>query len=114
MSKQPSQFDDYPAHGVVSASAALVTAWSALENFHSELAVVGGLAIYFHTQHQVNPLYRPTPTLAMKTLEQNFTHPEAPGPTLAASFYLGQRANLNSTIRLREDLVTVALALLNS
>ena len=52
--------------------------------------------------------------LAMKTLEQNFTHPEAPGPTLAASFYLGPRANMNSTIRLREDLVTVALALLNS
>jgi len=275
MSEQLSHFDEYPAHGVVSASAALVTAWSALENFHSELAVVGGLAIYFHTRHQVNPLYRPTPTLdvdfgitlaadagmaapaafalglagfretaegrmylesehgklfldfltehhpattgtrtvsdlhasicpginralcepirrevsgrdhlgdvrtfripfcnygpllvlkinafaqrngvkrgkdaydilslvrssvdgpeqvvkafseekrkenaglalAMKTLEQHFTHAEAPGPTLAASFYLGPRANPNSSIRLREDLVTVALALLNS
>ena len=52
--------------------------------------------------------------LALKTLEQNFTHPEAPGPTLAATFYLGPRANMNSTNRLREDLVTVALALLNS
>ena len=275
MNGQPSQFDEYPALGVVSASAALVTAWSALENFHSELVVVGGLAIYFHTQHKVNPLYRPTPTLdvdfgitlaaeagmatpaalalrmagfqqtaegrmhlatdhgnlfldfltehppattgtrnvsdlhasicpginralcapitrevtgrdhlgelrtfhipfcnygpllvlkinafaqrngvkqgkdaydilslvrssvdgpeqvvldfgnekreanaglalAMKTLEQNFIHPEAPGPTLAASFYMGPRATMNSTIRLREDMVTVALALLNS
>jgi hypothetical protein len=52
--------------------------------------------------------------LAMKTLEQNFTHPESPGPMLAASFYLGPGANMKSTIRLREDLVTVALALLNS
>jgi hypothetical protein len=52
--------------------------------------------------------------LAMNTLEQHFTNPEASGPTLAASFYLGPRANMNSTIRLREDLVTVAVALLNS
>lgn len=63
MNDEPSRFDDYPAHGVVSAEAALVTAWSALENFHSELVVVGGLAIYFHTRHKVDPLYRPTPTL---------------------------------------------------
>ena len=56
MSGQPSQFDEYPAHGVVSASAALVTAWSALENFHSDLVVVGGLAIYFHIQHQASSL----------------------------------------------------------
>lgn len=63
MSEDPLQFDDYPAHGVVSAEAALVTAWSSLESFHSDLVVVGGLAIYFHTRQKVNPLYRPTPTL---------------------------------------------------
>jgi hypothetical protein len=63
MNGQPSQFDDYPAHGVVSASGALVRAWSALENFHSDLVVVGGLAIHFHTRQVENPLYRPTPTL---------------------------------------------------
>jgi hypothetical protein len=63
MNGQPSQFDDYPTHGVVSASGALVRAWSALENFHSDLVVVGGLAIHFHTRQVENPLYRPTPTL---------------------------------------------------
>lgn len=275
MSDEPKQFDDYPAHGVVSAEAALVTAWSSLENFHSDLVVVGGLAIYFHTRNKVNPQYRPTPTLdvdfgitlgadagmaapaafalglagfretdegrmyretdhgrlfldfltehppattgtrnvsdlktsvcpginralsnpikrevsgldqhgdprtfripfcnygsllvlkinafakregdkrgkdaydilslvrscedgpevvvaafseekrsdngglgmALRTLEEHFTDADQLGPTLAASFYLGPRANPNSTVRLREDLVTVALALLNS
>ncbi len=63
MSGQPSHFDEYPAHGVVSAGSALVTAWAALENFHAYLVVVGGLAIHFHTRHKANPLYRPTPTL---------------------------------------------------
>jgi len=63
MNDGPSQFDDYPAHGTVSAEAAVVTAWSLLENFHSDLVVVGGLAIYFHTRNKVDPLYRPTPTL---------------------------------------------------
>lgn len=63
MSGQPENFDDYPAHGVISAEAALVAAWSALENFHSDLVVIGGLAIYFHTHNKVDPLYRPTPTL---------------------------------------------------
>jgi len=63
MSDGPSRFDDYPADGTVSAEAAVVTAWSLLENFHSDLVVVGGLAIYFHTRNKVDPLYRPTPTL---------------------------------------------------
>lgn len=63
MSEQPANFDDYPAHGVISAEAALVTAWSSLESFHSDLVVIGGLAIYFHTRNKIDPLYRPTPTL---------------------------------------------------
>ncbi len=63
MSEQPASFDEYPAHGVISAEAALVAAWSSLENFHSDLVVIGGLAIYFHTRNKVDPLYRPTPTL---------------------------------------------------
>ncbi len=63
MSEQPANFDSYPAHGVISAEAALVAAWSSLENFHSDLVVIGGLAIYFHTRNKVDPLYRPTPTL---------------------------------------------------
>ncbi len=56
MSNEPSRFDDYPAHGAVSAEAALITAWSSLENFHSDLVVVGGLSIYFHTRNKVDPL----------------------------------------------------------
>ena len=63
MNEQASHFDEYPAHGILTASAALVKAWSALENFHSDLTVVGGLAIYFHTRDKEHPLYRPTPTL---------------------------------------------------
>lgn len=86
MSGQPSHFDDYPAHGVLTASAALITAWSALENFHSELAVVGGLAIYFHTQHRVNALYRPTPTL---DVDFGITLAADAGMAAPAAFALG-------------------------
>ena len=63
MSDDLEHLDDYPAQGVVSAEAALVTAWSSLENFHSDLVLVGGLAIYLHTRDKVDPLYRPTATL---------------------------------------------------
>ena len=52
--------------------------------------------------------------LALETLEDHFGNAEALGPTLAASFYLRADANMNAVIRLREDMVTVALALLNS
>lgn len=63
MSDSLSHLDDYPVDGALTAEAALATAWSALENFHDDLVVVGGLAIYLHTRNQVTPLYRPTPTL---------------------------------------------------
>lgn len=63
MNEEPNHIDAYPAQGVISAEAALVTAWSSLENFHRDLVVVGGLAIYFHTCNKVAPIYRPTPTL---------------------------------------------------
>ena len=63
MSEQPANFEGYAAHGVISAEGALVAAWSSLENFHDDLVVIGGLAIYVHTRNKVDPLYRPTPTL---------------------------------------------------
>jgi hypothetical protein len=63
MSNDLEHLDDYPAQGVVSAEAALVRAWSSLENFHADLVVVGGLAVYFHTRDKIDPLYRPTATL---------------------------------------------------
>ncbi len=63
MSDQPAHLDDYPPEGVLSAEAALVAAWSSLENFHSDLVVIGGLAIHFHTRGKAHPQYRPTPTL---------------------------------------------------
>lgn len=81
------QFDDYPAHGVVSAEAALVTAWSSLENFHADLVVVGGLAIYFHTRRKVDPLYRPTPTL---DVDFGITLAADAGMAAPAAFALGQ------------------------
>jgi len=63
MNVEASNPGDYPAPGVVSAEAALVIAWASLENFHADLVVVGGLAIYFHTRRKVHPLYRPAGTL---------------------------------------------------
>ncbi len=63
MSGPAEHLDDYPPEGVLSAEAALVAAWSSLENFHSDLVVIGGLAIHFHTRGKVDPFYRPTPTL---------------------------------------------------
>ena len=52
--------------------------------------------------------------LAMETLEQYFHDAGALGPSLASSFYLRSDEDMNSIIRLREDMVTVAMALIHS
>ena len=48
---------------LLSVEAALVQAWCALENFHSDLVVVGGLSILYHTRNKTQPFYRPAATL---------------------------------------------------
>ena len=63
MSGTPEHLDGYPAVGLLSAEAALVKAWAALENFHQDLVVVGGLAIHCHTRNKLHPRYRATSTL---------------------------------------------------
>ena len=63
MSDTPARLSDYPAEGLLSAETALVKAWAALENFHRDLVVVGGLAIHYHTRHKIHPRYRATSTL---------------------------------------------------
>jgi hypothetical protein len=52
--------------------------------------------------------------LALRTLEEHFTDGDRLGPTLAASFYLGSSENEETSLRLREDLVTVGYALLEA
>lgn len=87
MSDDLEHLDDYPTQGVISAEAALVTAWSSLENFHSDLVVVGGLAIYLHTREKVDPLYRPTATL---DVDFGITLAADAGLAAPAGFALGQ------------------------
>lgn len=72
---------------MVTAEAALIAAWSSLENFHSDLVVVGGLAIYFHTRDKVDPLYRPTATL---DVDFGITLGADAGLAAPAAFALGQ------------------------
>ena len=42
---------------------ALFEAWDLLENFRSNLVVVGGLAVHYHTRDQKTPVYFGAPTL---------------------------------------------------
>lgn len=62
MNKQPQTFNGYPPHSTLSAESALVTAWSALEYFRSDLVVIGGLAVHYHTRNTRTPSYQPTAT----------------------------------------------------
>jgi hypothetical protein len=63
MSESFPHLSDYPEETLLSVEVALVQAWSALENFRSDLVVVGGLAIHYHTRNKRQPLYRPAATL---------------------------------------------------
>ena len=49
-------FSEYPPRSLVSAEAALLTAWRSLERYHDDLALVGGLAIYYLTRRDVADL----------------------------------------------------------
>ena len=43
-------FAEYPPRSLIGAEAALLTAWASLERFHSELVLVGGLAVKYLTR----------------------------------------------------------------
>lgn len=53
----------YPAEGLLTTENALFEAWDSLENFRSDLVVVGGLAVHYHTRDLTNALYLGAPTL---------------------------------------------------
>lgn len=53
----------YPPEGLRTTEMALFEAWDSLENFRSDLVVVGGLAVHYHTRHRIDPLYFGAPTL---------------------------------------------------
>ncbi len=57
------QLGDYSQRGLASAEAALFAAWDALEKFHENLVVVGGLAVHYHTKDATNPQFPATATL---------------------------------------------------
>ena len=63
MSQERFQLGDYSQDGLAAAEAALFTAWDALEKFHDDLVVVGGLAIHYHTRDVKNPQFPATATL---------------------------------------------------
>lgn len=46
-------FEDYPKGSLLSAEAALLTAWPLLERFHDDLVLVGGLAVHYLTKREV-------------------------------------------------------------
>ena len=43
-------FSEYPRPSLVSAEAALLTAWRSLERYHDDLVLVGGLAVHYLTK----------------------------------------------------------------
>lgn len=45
-----SSFAEYPPRSLTGAEAALLTAWAALERFHNDLVLVGGLAVRYLTK----------------------------------------------------------------
>ncbi|MEI7731255.1 MAG: hypothetical protein WCO56_16895 [Verrucomicrobiota bacterium] len=46
-------FTDYPKESLLSAEAALLTAWRSLGRYHNDLVLVGGLAVHYLTKHDV-------------------------------------------------------------
>ena len=46
-------FEDYPKESLLSAEAALLTAWRSLERYHDDLVLVGGLASHYLTKRDV-------------------------------------------------------------
>ena len=46
-------FGDYPKESLLSAEAALLTAWRSLERYHDDLVLVGGLAVHYLTKREV-------------------------------------------------------------
>jgi len=63
MNEKPEYLESYSADGLATAEAGLFEAWDALDKFHDDLVVVGGLAVYYHTKDTANPIYRSTSTL---------------------------------------------------
>ena len=53
----------YPPDGLITSEKALFEAWDSLEKFHSDLVVVGGLAVHYHARGKADPLYTGAPTL---------------------------------------------------
>lgn len=47
------RFEDYPKESLMSAEAALLTAWCSLDRFHNDLVLVGGLAVHYLTKRDV-------------------------------------------------------------
>ena len=47
-------------------------------------------------------------------LEKDFTHTDSAGPMLAQNFYYGNSVDNAVSMRLREDFVTIAQALINA
>ncbi len=46
-------FGGYPKESLMSAEAALLTAWRSLERYHDDLVLVGGLAVHYLTKRDV-------------------------------------------------------------
>jgi hypothetical protein len=46
-------YGDYPKESLLSAQAALLTAWRSLERYHDDLVLVGGLAVHYLTRSNV-------------------------------------------------------------
>jgi len=46
-------FEDYPKESLLSAEAALLTAWRSLERYHDDLVLLGGLAVHYLTKRDV-------------------------------------------------------------
>lgn len=46
-------FGDYPEESLLSAEAALLTAWRSLERYHNDLVLVGGLAVHYLTKRDL-------------------------------------------------------------
>jgi hypothetical protein len=49
-------FSAYPKDSLASAEKALLTAWGALERYHNDLVLVGGLAVHYLTKRTVSDL----------------------------------------------------------
>ncbi len=49
-------FTDYPKESLLSAEAALLTAWLSLERYHGEIVLVGGLAVHYLTKPHLDRL----------------------------------------------------------